>query len=65
MFRRLVRGLDEMALEVAWIAVAAVLGAVVLSLALNSSAAARLNSVPLVGPALGGLRQLFGLVVHT
>lgn len=64
MIRRVARGLDEMALEVTWIAVAAILGAVALWLALNSGAAARAATVPVVGPALGGARTLVNLVVH-
>ena len=62
--RRFINGLDEMALEVTYTAVAAILGAVVLWLALNSAAAARTASVPLVGPAVGGARSLVNLVVH-
>lgn len=64
--RRIIAGLDDMALEVTWIAVAAILGSVVLWLALNSGAASRAAaSVPLVGPVIGGARSLVNLVVHT
>lgn len=63
--RRFINGLDEMALEVTYTAVAAILGAVVLWLALNSNAAERAAGIPLVGPAVGGARSLVNLVVHT
>ena len=64
MIRRTLRGLDEMALEVAFIAVAAIIGIVALYYALNSGAAARVAGVPVLGTAVGGARQLVGLVVH-
>ncbi len=64
MLRRIVRGLDEMALEVIWIAVAATLGSVAIYYAVNSSVATRAESVPGLGTVVGGVRTLFGLTVH-
>jgi lipid-A-disaccharide synthase-like uncharacterized protein len=64
MLRRTVRGLDEMALEVAFIAVAAMLGAVALFYAVNSGPAYRLDPVPVLGTAVGGFRTLVGFFVH-
>ncbi len=53
-----------MALEVAWIAVAALLGLIVLSLAINSAWVARLAPIPIVGPVLGSVRTALGMVVR-
>lgn len=62
--RRLVRGLDEMALESAFIGVSALVFIVLLAYAVNSSAADRLEGVPLVGQLVGGVRALVGVVAH-
>jgi hypothetical protein len=61
--RRLVHGLDEMALEVVFITGAALVGLVLLSYGLNSTGAERLAGVPVLGSALGGLRTITGSVV--
>jgi hypothetical protein len=60
--RKLLRGLDEMALETAFVGVSALVFIVVASWALNSGAAQRLDGVPVVGPVLGGFRALVGQV---
>lgn len=62
--RRLVRGLDEMALESAFIGVSALVFIVLLAYAVNSSAANRLEGVPLVGQLVGGVRALVGVVAN-
>lgn len=62
--RRLIRGLDEMALESAFIGVSALVFIVLLAYAVNTSAANRLEGVPLVGQLVGGVRALVGVVAN-
>lgn len=62
--RHLARGLDEMALESAFIGVSALVFIVLLAYAVNSSAANRLEGVPLVGQLVVGVRSLVGVVAH-
>ncbi len=62
--RRLFHGLDEMVLESAFIGVSALVFIVLLAYAVNTSAANRLEGVPLVGPVVGGVRTLVGVVAH-
>ena len=53
-----------MALEIAWLTLAVLVGLVSLAFALNSGTAGRLHRVPVLGAVLGGLRTLINLVVH-
>jgi hypothetical protein len=61
--RRLIRGLDEMALEVVFIAVASLVGLVALYYASHSELAGRAAGIPLLGTAVDGVATLTGLVV--
>jgi hypothetical protein len=58
------RGLDEMALETAFIGLSSLVFIVVLATAVNTEVARRLDSVPLVGRVVEGVRALVGQVVH-
>lgn len=60
--RRLLRGLDEMALESAFIGVSSLVFIVVASWALNSSASHQLDRIPVLGQVVGGARVLVGQV---
>lgn len=62
--RRLVRGLDEMALEIGFVTLSVLLGLAVLWFALNSRTAGRLQSVPFIGQIVGGVQSVVNLVVH-
>lgn len=63
--RRWLHGMDEMALETAFIGVSALVFIVVAAYALNTSAARRLEGVPIVGAALNGARTLVGQVANS
>lgn len=63
--RRLLHGLDEMAIETAFIGVSALVFIVVAAYALNSAAASRLAGVPVLGAAVGAARTLVGQVANT
>lgn len=65
MNRRLLHGLDEMALETAFIGLSAIVFIVVLAHALSSTPVRRLDSVPLVGQGLEGIRALVGQVANS
>lgn len=52
------KGIDEMALEVAWIGAAAVLAIAVYRLLLNNSVTARLAAVPYVGAVVTSVQTL-------
>lgn len=62
--RHLLRGLDEMALETAFISVSALVGIVILAYAFNSSWAAALGRIPFVGAVIRGGQALTGQIVH-
>ena len=63
--RRWLHGLDEMAIETAFIGLSALVFIVVAAYALNTSAAQRLEGVPLVGTAVGAARTLVGQVANS
>ncbi|MDE2620633.1 MAG: hypothetical protein KGL54_10775 [Sphingomonadales bacterium] len=63
--RRMLHGLDELAIETAFIGVSALVFIVVAAYALNSAAASRLEGVPLVGAAVGAARTLVGQVANS
>ncbi len=63
--RRWLHGLDEMAIETAFIGVSALVFIVVASYALRTSAAQRLEAVPVVGAAVGAARTLVGQVANS
>lgn len=61
---RHLRGLDEMVLETAFVGLSSLVFLVVLAFALNSEGARRLESLPIAGQIVGGLRALVGQVVN-
>ena len=63
--RRWLHGMDEMALETAFIGVSALVFIVVAATALNSSAARSLEGAPVIGTVLRGARSLVGQVANS
>lgn len=63
--RRWLHGLDEMAIETAFIGVSALVFIVLASYALRSAPAQRLEAVPVVGAAVGAARTLVGQVANS
>jgi hypothetical protein len=63
--RRYLHGLDEMAIETAFIGVSALVFIVVVAYALQTSAARSLEGVPVLGAAIGGARALVGQVANS
>ncbi len=62
--RRWLHGLDEMAIETAFIGVSALVFIVIASYALRTSAAERLEGVPVAGAAVAAARALVGQVAN-
>lgn len=60
--RRWLHGLDELVVETLYIGVSAIVAIVILSYLLNSQPAHALDSVPLVGKGIAGVRSLVGQV---
>ena len=57
---KVLRGLDELVLETAYIGVSAIVAIVVFAYALNTAPAQQLARVPFVGRGVSGLRAVFG-----
>ena len=64
LLRRL-KGLDELAIETAFIGVSAIVAIVVFAYALNSGPAQRLASVPFVGAGVRGAQTVVGQVARS
>lgn len=62
--RRILGGLDELAIETAFIGVSALVFIVVAAWALRTPAAQRLDSVPVLGAVVGAARTLVGQVAN-
>jgi hypothetical protein len=62
---RHLKGLDELAVETAFIGVSAIVAIVVFAYALNSSPAQRLASVPFVGALVRGGQAVVGQVARS
>lgn len=62
--RRWFRGIDDLAIETAYVGVSALIALVVMSWAINSATARRLDSVPFVGKVTSGFRALVAQVVQ-
>jgi hypothetical protein len=59
----LVRGLDELLLETGAVTVMAIIGLLVLSHAVHTGTASKLESLPLVGPGVNGVRVAVDAIV--
>jgi hypothetical protein len=58
------KGLDDLAMETAFIGVSAIVAIVVFSYALNSQPVQQLARVPFVGPLVTGAQTAVGQVAH-
>ena len=61
---RRLKGLDELAIETAFIGVSAIVAIVVFSYALNSRPVQQLTSVPFVGPVVSAAQAVVGQVAR-
>ncbi len=59
------KGLDELAIETAFIGVSAIVAIVVFSYALNSRLVTQLSGVPVVGSLVDGARAVVGQVARS
>lgn len=63
--KRFFRGLDELAVEVFAVGISAAVFFILSARALNSTAAHRLDTVPVVGPVVAGSRAAIDSIVSS